>query len=255
MNRHLYGGSKGLPLSSLDGRFKALTGLFRPSWHQHSSARIVNGELFVRVVYTIEAEAAILRKEIKKSYHKICPHVRVAPTRSYSIASTTLSLIPELSQVPRNLLWQTGHLSGGSCPICLTDFTMLVAQADGRDIEVVGNSTQRWRIEITSYHQFGHCRDIKDWKWQRLTGDTTLEFLRHAGATVPDSPIFSHLRDMSWYPHGSVRRLWHEGEDEARAVKRREAQTLCSDIVAWLADTWVIYIILMLSGWVIIAAN
>ena len=158
MNRHLYGASHGLPLRILE-HYSLQTDLSYGAILQTSTkARIVNNELFLLQdckVWHRRGYAPDLRLSIDESMLEICQHLTVYKTESFSEHR-----IPELERGARGpSLFIACAASVGSCPTCLTDYSITITWR-GKD--------EGWFIHMLIYRQFGSCRSPFDWNWRHM---------------------------------------------------------------------------------------
>lgn len=195
MNRHLHGVPCGLPLRNLDA--VAIPGQMVPLWKQTWSAKIIDNELFLCAVHTINSSGisdTVLRSLIDRAYHyHICHHIdpshQVAALERTTVSSGGTG---ELFSECRNVL--------GSCYICLTDHCTTIERRRRQRNVLTGAFARNqavgwdWAITIVAYHQLGSCRSPTDWKWGTITGSVQIK----VGDWRINRP----------YPPGSVRAKW-----------------------------------------------
>jgi hypothetical protein len=152
MNRHFYGTSHGLSLSTL--KYCGHTRLYNQGGSSHWAidARIINDELFLRKSFKVKFRNDFqLRGVLLEEYLKLCIHITGDDWESlqrYCIPELVNS--SELKPCASSL---------GSCPVCLTDYSISISrQKDGK----------LWDVEVISYQQLGACRSPYDWKWRSL---------------------------------------------------------------------------------------
>lgn len=192
-----------------------------PLWSQNSSARIIDDELFLRVKRTLEGRAATLRDAIDEGQYHVCIHVAAGPFNQDHHRGEQRR-IQELtepgegeqrdSEAGRSPTSRAASVFGqpfrtcrdvlGFCTVCLTDDSTTIERAEVRETCKVSAVARRsvvdgWRVEITSYHGLGRCRDMEDWRWVALVG----------GGTVSDSTAYSG-RDIALDPPGVVKQKW-----------------------------------------------
>lgn len=195
MNRHLHGAPCGLPLQNLDAA--SIPGLIVPQWRQTWSARVIENELFLCAIHTINSSGMsdrTLRSIIDRGYtYFICRHVDPShQVAALKRATASSGETEELFSECRNTL--------GWCKICLTDYCTTIEQKRPRKKVWPGIWTQHqsassgWTITIVAYHQLGPCRSPFDWKWGAITGSIRTKL----GNWRIDHP----------YPPGSVREKW-----------------------------------------------
>ncbi|ROW13623.1 hypothetical protein VPNG_04540 [Cytospora leucostoma] len=155
MNRHRLGGTNGLPLRNLEVRHSSV-GVGDGTWHHDWSARIIDGDLFLRARHTIRGHGERdLRRAVGHEHLFVCNHIRM---HSYALTR------PEFS-----FKFKQRQGVVGSCKKCLTDYNSRIVwqdtfwrqanwtQSRGRRREI-----QRWSIKVTAYHQVGDGRSIRD---------------------------------------------------------------------------------------------
>lgn len=189
MNRHLYGPEAGLPLTTLDlvSHRDWLGAAPSRAWKLTYAARIARDELVLRVTHELSAHSLErLRKLIRASTHKICPHIHfgLPPDRA-----TTTAFDPG----PGVVLSQSRCCGG-----CLTDCFLDFGAAPGR------RSWRRFSARVESYHALGSFRGVRDWRWESFA--TPLHHVRNGAR-----------RDMRMYPQGYAVDLWTEQDQTEEA--------------------------------------
>ncbi|KAH6952649.1 hypothetical protein DER45DRAFT_354182 [Fusarium avenaceum] len=156
MNRHFYGASHGLSLSTL--KYHGHDRLYKQGGSNHwaMDARIINDELFLRRSFKSRFRNDFeQRRYLLQVDFVLCSHI-VGGDFKY----IQKYCIPEL--VDSSELKQCAN-SLGSCPVCLTDYSISIyRQGNGKS----------WDIEVTGYQQLGACRSPFDWKWRTLAERT-----------------------------------------------------------------------------------
>lgn len=153
MNRHRYGPPHGFTVDRLECDKKSFG-----SWSRRgnrldlkSSARIIDDELFVKRTMSISIRGGegldCLDRTQKRSLF-ICKHLKLCHNR-YGF------LIPEMKGLA------TCENSLGSCPKCLTDYSVSITRVEK-------TRSIYWDIDMATYQQFGACRTPFDWKWMAL---------------------------------------------------------------------------------------
>jgi hypothetical protein len=153
VDRHLHGGSRGIPLDLLARRIPPQhSGIFFRSATETWEARIIDGHLFLssnRWVETVDG-AEHYPWFLKLDDYFICQHLRF---------SFGIEVGPrEVRSVEHHLLLTGGEFQA-SCPCCLTDFRF--------DKKVDAKTAK-----LTTFHCLGTCRSPDDWIW-RSSSQTT----------------------------------------------------------------------------------
>jgi hypothetical protein len=179
-------------------------------WRENSSARIIDDELFLRVKRTLEGRAATLRDAIDEGQYHVCNHVAAGPSNRFHRRIQELTETEQQQDSAAGRSSRAASVFGqpfrtcrdvlGFCTVCLTDYSTTIERAEVRetyeDMKIVP-VVDGWRVEITSYHGLGRCRDMEDWRWVALVG----------GGTVSNSrPHFGRCMDLD--PPGVVMQTW-----------------------------------------------
>lgn len=194
---HGNGRSLGLDLAKLDIDMKDKNGL----WTIASSAKIVDGELIVRMTHTLTLRGTpkANRRILEFCDHSICHHLStnrpVDTSRFKDLLSRRIkSLEPAAKLDFQGTISQRDHELDW-CEDCLTDCTTTIMRHGWRD--------EAWTIRITAYHQLGNGRDPLDWKWQTFSKPIPPPTMFRARLLHPlDGP-------------GEVKRRWDQAGDQA----------------------------------------
>lgn len=202
MNRHFYGPSHGLPLSSLNATPSMM---FKSTWDQYWSAQIIDDELFIRVGHyhsTLRTgyDGRNVRYTMNQKWpYRLCSHIS-ALGRDIPALSCT-----QTSDAPYDTFTECDRVVR-SCRHCLTDFVTTIvripalATSSTEECATLMERVQRlqqlptgkgWVIAVIAYYRFGKGRSPEDWKWRAMVG--------HHGACP---------RDFDIYPAGAIRERW-----------------------------------------------
>jgi hypothetical protein len=203
MNAHLFGPGRGLSLCQLGVKTDHLP------WTSSMTARIIHGQLYVRVSHRVSLPERRYKAFHAMCYHfehEICEHI----TTGYSRRNPKDFLfkrpkqIPELESLVDILL--TDHESPkdcaaipGACSFCPTDFdtTIKVRNQDiSSDPEVLPVD-----LLIVSYHQLGHCRSPEDSTWGLFS---------HKLSYWEQDSVSRARRLGTSFEEGAIRRRWEE---------------------------------------------
>uniref|UniRef100_A0A0B7KEN6 Uncharacterized protein n=1 Tax=Bionectria ochroleuca TaxID=29856 RepID=A0A0B7KEN6_BIOOC len=228
MNRHIHGPPKGLALKSLTKTCWMTSWGDGLMWKHESSAKIIGTDLFLRIVHTVEGKASDVRDAIDEGDHFVCMHVTTDSvdlvhgyTRSMRTDHTVAALRDPQAKERRcglatllgqpTIFFQECKDAPGFCPVCLTDYTTTIEQANVT--ETYWQTVDRWtffkptfdgvRVSITAYHQLGSCRNTDDWRWRALAD---LYVPRHDDIECRSSS----LRNLRRYSPGIVKRAWQK---------------------------------------------
>ncbi|KAI1077075.1 hypothetical protein F5B20DRAFT_593116 [Whalleya microplaca] len=159
LNRRLWGGKAGLPLSQLeDTGWRDQRG---EGWRVQSEAAVLEGEgnellLLLRAEHTLRLDS---QGDDREPARRGAARAR-AP--GYYDEEPGTERVPQLEKGEDGGVAPC-RLAPGHCAVCLTDYTATVEQRVGQ----WGKRTYPcWFVTIVSYHQLGDCRDPRDWKWQ-----------------------------------------------------------------------------------------
>lgn len=126
MNRHFYGTSHGLSLSTLKYHGHTLLPNYGGSSHWTIDTRIINDELFLRKFFKAKFRNDFeLRQFLLEEYFTLCIHIRGRDYESmHNYCIPELANSSELKQCANSL---------GSCPVRLTDYSISIyRQKDGK---------------------------------------------------------------------------------------------------------------------------
>ena len=203
MNDHFYGPGRGIPVDNIcveHTEARAMT-----SVRCRTEAKIKNDELYLLRTYTFAIpndSVGEFRKCIGARDFRLCEH-----TSFFSNTSVYRQYIPELQCRPGS--GDQGFAackdSLGSCGLCLMDYDITIAPAQG---------TAEWDVRIKAYHQLGACRTPDDWKWARFTE------ARRPHLFFPNRPN----RRGSTHNAGVVRQRWLETKATQPDAKKPRVQ-------------------------------
>ncbi|KAK1827892.1 hypothetical protein QBC39DRAFT_313888 [Podospora conica] len=201
-NRHLYGARHGPPLRNIKGtRTRRIGGIYGAvvttvSW----KAKLIGNNLYLHGTMASRSDgkkgsAQELRAFVEGfGWSLVCGHLRAA-------------VIPELSRdegSSRFFRPTSGNIIR-SCPVCFTDYRILVALKDSprRFTTRKGKSRQTepveddedWSIQVARWHNLGECRSPYDLEWCNLV----TRFLSRTS-----------VRRKDVCGAGTVRRAWME---------------------------------------------
>ncbi|KAF5025953.1 hypothetical protein F66182_1988 [Fusarium sp. NRRL 66182] len=141
MNRHFYGSDHGLPLTTLNynDRVRRCENGVKHQWS--SQARIIQDELFVcKTLRFWHRRDQQMRELLSLFGLRICPHIN-----GFKSDVSWCYTIPELAKALEVL--EPCENSFGSCPACLTDYSLSIRWQTGWK--------QGWLIELTVFQQVG----------------------------------------------------------------------------------------------------
>lgn len=170
MNHHLSGGRSGLPLSHADLKADVGTpewGPYKtePHWERDRSARVIDGELYLRVTHTLSQRGQRYKSSQRylplddeklelaaRRGYNICLHVYTGGHRRSSRHAhriTSLDQAPEPHPEPFVRCWDRV----GSCDACYTDYDLTIENKGG------------WVVTIRAYHKVGAGREPTEAPW------------------------------------------------------------------------------------------
>lgn len=216
MNHHLSGGRSGLPLSHADleadiGTPEWPTYKTEPNWERDRSARVIDGELYLRVTHTISQSGQ--RYKPSRRYlpwgdeklelavgmgYNICLHVYAGGhKRNGRLAHRITSLDQALGPRPEPFVRCSDRV--GSCDACYTDYDLTI---DGRD---------GWVVTLRAYHKVGAGREPTEAPW--ACGGPDKLYAVYGGRSPmgradEDREATRPLRRNHGVPPGYVRRTW-----------------------------------------------
>lgn len=193
MNRHFYGSTHGPSPHQLRKQihsYRNSDGIVM-SGSQH--ARIVDDQLLVssmRSTSHLKGDSVRLRSYIDSLGYKVCRHL--------SLSKGFPGFYPlQLSELYRDGNTSRSFLpcdqSFGSCPLCLTDYSINISW-EGKKKGYV--------IKVLIYRQLGDCRSPFNWSWTTISGLKTKE-----------QPRAMHSLQ---YSPGYVRNQWNQADGSER---------------------------------------
>lgn len=213
MNKHILGG--GLNLDQFECSLPNQLG----GWNLVFEARVIQNELYLRVSHRISLNGTSMenRQQLQRTRHGICNHIKTHESSGSRLrrldnlrgnlrytANPQRRRIPELvpghKQHSENWFAPTERRDArGSCPVCLTDYSITANQKDFSDVSEL-------TIVIIAYHQLGSCRSRSDWKW--LTFATPFKSLCTENM---DASLLRKRYEDGPYTSGSVKYRWDQG--------------------------------------------
>lgn len=156
LNRHLYGPSHGLPLTSIEKDHRYIWEDYGVVQTHTTRARIIDGELFIRSTNTIwhdKGSAEELRYFVDLERDDRIQHEVTAGLRNYHWPHEHPRHFPEVRRPADEAegLFVECEQSLRSCTTCETDLET--------DLTWTGKR-EGWTVRVVGYHRLGGCRDL-----------------------------------------------------------------------------------------------
>ncbi|KKP01676.1 hypothetical protein THAR02_06222 [Trichoderma harzianum] len=193
MDRHFYGESHGLPLSTLErhSKFEKFIILNRTAindrddWDDNLRKVLRVSKACKQTVFDVKpqgSKAKAFQAPWRFSFDSI---PKIIDNELY-IARTHTVEGPMVG-------WE--HLQSGSCHYCYTDYDISLQRDKDK---------KEWRLKISTYHFLGACRSPADLLWEYLVRDVC----------GPLNPLYWEMRNRHLgMDLGKARRRWHEGDE------------------------------------------
>ncbi|ETS81064.1 hypothetical protein PFICI_06066 [Pestalotiopsis fici W106-1] len=237
MNRHFFGPSKGLPLDCLSRRPEVYMRSGMPSWTQDWTAKIVDDELFLRVIHVSYRKDDQMPRNTRpwRERQYFCAHNR-APKMRRTYKGPALLPWVEIRRIaggPNGSedSYRTVYFSSPgvlhSCTKCLTDFCISVEQITERKpaknvVTAADASTTTTTASSSGAAQVNHGTGVSKKPEFPMPGTwriTVTAYHQMGSCRTPNDPKWQALvlterdkyyRDHQAYPPGCVRRKWEQ---------------------------------------------
>ncbi|OIW26497.1 hypothetical protein CONLIGDRAFT_672042 [Coniochaeta ligniaria NRRL 30616] len=214
-NRHLYGPGHGIPIRNIEMDVRYLIRPLNIERCESWRARIVEDQLFLRTVYTVQhlaADTQTLRLFVDGWNTRVCEHLDTATNTTDRTAN--LERIPQLADLEGRPGFVPCDRAVTSCRICHTDIETAIVWR--------GYRRKGWLVRIVAYRSLGKCRDPDDMRAMIGRG---LRYGEESGRRRSGRQgIQPFLRDR-----------WIESEGGEEVADRRKCRTIvCEDI----KDKW-----------------
>ncbi|KAI0174741.1 hypothetical protein BJ166DRAFT_606659 [Pestalotiopsis sp. NC0098] len=165
-------------------------------WSVKSSARIIQGELFVRMSHELSLKGGWTRRRVDLlDQHKICQHMYMDDPQGLPQQWMLMSAIARNRGEWNQDRTVYKYEVPGSCRICLMDYTFYWEERRAVDPQRSAELQHvALYVEIVAYHQLGDGRDPSCWKWQ----------------TFSKLPPYQVRRKSREHPRGAVLSKWQE---------------------------------------------